>query len=292
MFGYSELPYVNWELHMNKVLSIFKMSRPINLFLGMLTVLISAAILEVLDQTPVLMMTIFTVVTLNAAANAFNDYMDFETDRINRPNRPLPKGTISKTTALAAAILLFIAGIGVSAFLNREAFIIASLIAVPLMITYSLWLKGWPLIGNVVISLILGLTFIFAGTAFGNLWGLIVPALLAFGFTFLRELVKDIADLEGDLTAGLHTFPVVAGMKNAVTLVMILTIFIGVGVLVPYWMDLYGMKYLIILIFGIEFPLFYVLLTLVKSPTITNCKRISQVLKACIFAGLLAVYLG
>jgi len=277
---------------MNYFFSLVKIFRPINLLLGMLTVIISAAILETLDQTPVLMMTILTVVTLNAAANAFNDYMDFETDRINRPNRPLPKGTISTTTALMAAILLFIAGIMVSAFLNREAFIIASLIAVPLMIAYSLWLKGWPLVGNIVISLILGLTFIFAGSAFGNLWGLIVPALLAFGFTFLRELVKDIADLEGDLSAGMHTFPVVAGMKNAVTLVIILTFIIGGGVLVPYWMNLYEMNYLIILIFGIEFPLVYVLLTLVKSPTITNCKRISQVLKACIFAGLLAVYLG
>lgn len=273
------------------ILEILSLTRPLNLLLGAISIIISASILDI-SEPLLISQVILVVVFLNAAANAFNDYMDFETDRINRPNRPLPKGTISKTTALSAAILLFIAGIMVSAFLNREAFIIATLIAVPLMIAYSLWLKGWPLVGNVVISLILGLTFIFAGAAFGNFWGLLVPALLAFGFTFLRELVKDIADLEGDLSAGMHTFPVVAGMKNAVTLVMILTIIIGGGVLVPYWVGLYGIKYLIILIFGIEFPLVYVLLTLVKSPTITNCKRISQVLKACIFAGLLAVYLG
>ena len=67
---------------------------------------------------------------------------------------------------------------------------------------------------------------------------------------------------------------------------------IGAGALIPYFLGFYGLKYLIILIFGIEFPLFYVLLTLVKSPTITNCKRIAQILKACIIVGLLAVYLG
>ena len=272
-------------------LGFLQLFRPLNLLLGALAIVISSSILEV--EVPfIILQTVFVVIILNAAANAFNDYMDFETDKINRPDRPIPKGAVSKTTALTAAILLFVAGITLSAFLNSGAFIIASLIAVPLMIAYSLWFKGWPLFGNIVIALILGLTFIFAGAAFGNLWGLIVPALLAFGFTLLRELVKDIADLEGDRSAGLRTFPVLAGEKKSAILAIILSTMIGAGALIPYFLGFYGLKYLIILIFGIEFPLFYVLLTLVKSPTITNCKRIAQILKACIIVGLLAVYLG
>ena len=272
-------------------LGFLQLFRPLNLLLGALAIVISSSILEV--EVPfIILQTVFVVIILNAAANAFNDYMDFETDKINRPDRPIPKGAISKMTALIAATLLFVAGITLSAFLNSGAFIIASLIAVPLMIAYSLWFKGWPLFGNIVIALILGLTFIFAGAAFGNLWGLIVPALLAFGFTLLRELVKDIADLEGDRSAGLRTFPVLAGEKKSAILAIILSTMIGAGALIPYFLGFYGLKYLIILIFGIEFPLFYVLLTLVKSPTITNCKRIAQILKACIIVGLLAVYLG
>ena len=272
-------------------LGFLQLFRPLNLLLGALAIVISSSILEV--EVPfIILQTVFVVIILNAAANVFNDYMDFETDRINHPERPIPKGAISKMTALIAATLLFVAGITLSAFLNSGAFIIASLIAVPLMIAYSLWFKGWPLFGNIVIALILGLTFIFAGAAFGNLWGLIVPALLAFGFTLLRELVKDIADLEGDRSAGLRTFPVLAGEKKSAILAIILSTMIGAGALIPYFLGFYGLKYLIILIFGIEFPLFYVLLTLVKSPTITNCKRIAQILKACIIVGLLAVYLG
>jgi 4-hydroxybenzoate polyprenyltransferase len=272
-------------------LGFLQLFRPLNLLLGALAIVISSSILEV--EVPfIILQTVFVVIILNAAANAFNDYMDSETDKINRPDRPIPKGAISKMTALIAAILLFVAGITLSAFLNSDAFIIASLITVPLMIAYSLWFKGWPLFGNIVVALILGLTFIFAGAAFGNLWGLIVPALLAFGFTLLRELVKDIADLEGDRSAGLRTFPVLAGEKKSAILAIILSAMIGAGALIPYFLEFYGLKYLIILIFGIEFPLFYVLLTLVKSPTITNCKRIAQILKACIIVGLLAVYLG
>ena len=272
-------------------LGFIQLFRPLNLLLGALAIVISSSILEV--EVPfIILQTVFVVIILNAAANVFNDYMDFETDRINHPERPIPKGAISKMTALIAATLLFVSGITLSAVLNSDAFIIASLIAVPLMIAYSLWFKGWPLFGNIVIALILGLTFIFAGAAFGNLWGLIVPALLAFGFTLLRELVKDIADLEGDRSAGLRTFPVLAGEKKSAILAIILSAMIGAGALIPYFLGFYGLKYLIILIFGIEFPLFYVLLTLVKSPTITNCKRIAQILKACIIVGLLAVYLG
>jgi 4-hydroxybenzoate polyprenyltransferase len=273
------------------LLGLLQLFRPLNLLLGAISIVISASILE-FENPSIILQTVLVVVFLSAAANAFNDYMDFETDKINRPNRPLPKEKISKKFAIIATILLFVTGITLSAFLNRDAFIIVSLITVPLMIAYSLWFKGWPLIGNIVVSLILGLAFIFAGVAFDNPWGLIVPALLAFGFTLLRELVKDIADLEGDRSAGLRTFPILAGEEKSATLAVILTIVIGAGALAPYFLGLYGLNFLIILIFGIEFPLVYVLLILVKSPTITNCKRIAQILKACVFAGLLAVYLG
>ena len=183
------------------LLGLLQLFRPLNLLLGAISIVISASILEV-ENPLIILQTALVVVFLNAAANAFNDYMDFEADTINRPNRPLPKEKISKKFAIIATILLFVTGITLSAFLNRDAFIIVSLITVPLMIAYSLWFKGWPLIGNIVVSLILGLAFIFAGVAFDNPWGLIVPALLAFGFTLLRELVKDIADNIGFSIAG------------------------------------------------------------------------------------------
>ena len=59
---------------------------PINLLLGALAVIIYFAILETINQTSLLIQAILVVVMLNAAANAFNDYMDYEIDKINRPN--------------------------------------------------------------------------------------------------------------------------------------------------------------------------------------------------------------
>lgn len=266
--------------------------RPINLLLGAIAVIISAAILGTIDQTFLLIQAILVVVMFNAAANAFNDYMDYETDKINHPNRPIPRGDISQKVALGSAIILFGLGIVMSAFINLQAFFIATFVAVPLMVMYSLRFKGLPLVGNVVVAFILGLTFIFAGAAFGTTWGLPVPALLAFGFTLIREIVKDMADIEGDKAANLNTFPVRFGMKASVWLAIASTVLLSLGTLVPYMLGVYGKKYLIVLILGIEIPLLYVLFMLMKSPTIYTCKLISQILKGCIFAGLLAVYLG
>lgn len=233
-----------------------------------------------------------TVVTLNAAANAFNDYIDLDIDRINRSNRPLPRGIISPRIALWSSLVLFGIGIGISAFINQPAFIIVALIATPLMVAYSLWLKGTPLIGNLVVSFILGLAFIFAGAAFGHLWGMLTPAFLAFGFTLIRELVKDIADFKGDRATNLKTFPVRFGIGTSIRLTIVLIILLCIGVLIPYWYGIYGKLYLVVLALGIEIPLLFIVFSFMYSPSIRTCKLSSQLLKACIFSGLLAVYLG
>ena len=51
-------------------------------------------------------------------------------------------------------------------------------------------LKGKPLIGNIAVSLTLGLSFLFCGSAHGNVVPMWIPMILAFGLTLIRELVK------------------------------------------------------------------------------------------------------
>jgi len=262
------------------------------LILGTITVLVSSAILDSLSETDVLIKTLWVVVTLNAAANAFNDYIDLESDRINQANRPLPLGKISPNVALWSSFFLFGTGIVVSGFINLPAFIIATFIAIPLMVSYSLWLKGLPLIGNVVVSFILGLTFVFTGAAFGQIWGLLTPAFLALGFTLIRELVKDVADIEGDKAMNLKTFPIHYGIDPSIRLTIFFIVLLCFSALYPYWMGIYGKGYLIVLVLGIEIPLLFIVFLIVCSPSIRTCKLVSQILKACVFAGLLAVYLG
>ena len=137
---------------MKSALATLRLFRPVNLLLGALMVTVAAALVDALNQTDLLMKGIFVVMSFTAAANAFNDYHDLETDKINRTNRPLPRGDLAPETALILSILLFMMGAGISFTINTGVFIIAAVVALPLMVTYSLWLKGTILIGNMIVS--------------------------------------------------------------------------------------------------------------------------------------------
>ena len=139
---------------------------------------------------------------------------------------------ITSFQALSFAIILFIIG-SVTAFqLPFYAMLTAVGIVMPLIIIYSLRLKGTPLLGNITVAVILGLTFIFCGLAFNKLGPMVIPAILAFGLTLVRELIKDIADVEGDNSAGLKTLPLVIGKNKAITFAVINTVLIGLVALV------------------------------------------------------------
>jgi geranylgeranylglycerol-phosphate geranylgeranyltransferase len=248
--------------------------------------------LQVLDQVTLLVAAILVVVCYNAGANAINDYCDIEIDRINRPERPLTTGLVSSTFALWIAVLLFVIGSVIAFMLPVLATGIAVLLAMPLMIFYSFTFKGLPLVGNIIIAFILGLTFIFAGAVFSNISPLIIPSFLAFGLTLLRELVKDIADYEGDMEISLRTYPIKVGVERAVKQSIRLAVVIGISTLLPYFVGYYTLAYLILLILGVEIPLFIIVLSFVKNPTVNSARTGSSLLKFSTISGLLAVWAG
>lgn len=277
---------------MKKLIAHIIILRPLNLTIGAFAVIITASILKQMGQVSAWFTALIVVVCYNAAANSINDYFDLETDRINRPNRPLVTGDVKPQTALFLAIILFIIGTILAFTLPFTATFIAVAIVLPLMIFYSIWFKGMPLAGNFIISLILGLTFLFAGAALQDLETMIIPALLAFGLTIVRELVKDISDVEGDRRTKLKTFPIKVGVKKAWTLVAVFAILIGIGAIIPFVIGTYNYWYIIFVLFGVEIPLAITVFSMMKFPTITTAERIAKLLKFSTIAGVLAVWLG
>ena len=231
------------------IIAHIRLFRPLNLLTGAFAVYVCSAILRSLYQTSELTFAILTVVGYNAAANSLNDFIDFKIDQVNRPNRPLTAGLVKRNTALIFSVLLFVGGSVTALFLSKLAAMIAILIVLPLIILYNLKLKQLPLVGNIVIALILGLTFVYSGAVFGNIKPMIIPCFLAFGLTFVRELVKDMEDMEGDRLAGLTTFPIIAGFNRAGKLTALFAVMIGVGALTPYMMGIYSFWYLAFLVF-------------------------------------------
>ncbi len=277
---------------MKKFFAHIRLLRPINLLTGAFAVWVSGAILNELHQRAELLFAVMTVVLYNAAANALNDYLDVDADRINHPNRPLSTDLVQRKTALILSVLLSVSGSVTALFLPVQATVLAIVVTLPLMIIYNIKLKKLPLVGNAVIAYILGLTFLFSGAAFGNMQPMIIPAMLAFGLTLLRELVKDIEDIDGDTRSGLNTYPVIFGLENAEKLVIGLSFLIAIGILYPWWLGIYGRLYLLAVIAGVEIPLVIITVLFIKDSSDRYAGIATKLLKLSTIAGVLAIYLG
>lgn len=277
---------------MKSPLAVLIMLRPINLILGALAVLITAALMPDWPHWGTIGLATATVIALNAAANALNDYFDYSIDIINRPSRPLVSGALPRQAGWIAAMLLFIAGALAAFQLPSVAQNIAVFIAIPLMILYTPIFKGIPLIGNLVVAAILGLAFLFAGAAFGHIYLMWPAAGLAFGYTVVREVVKDIEDVAGDAKVGIRTLPVRWGVPAGIKTAIALTLLLMFGCLLPYILKAYGTTYLVAVVIGVELPLLYSIFYLLKHPNPQGCGWVAKLLKVDIFAGLLAIYLS
>ncbi len=148
---------------------------------------------------------------------ALNDYMDVETDRINRRNdRPLVRGTIKPEFAFRFSVFAFLISIFLASLINPIAFMIVffyNLFAV----LYSIKLKDLPVVGNVFIATTMSIPFIFGAVVYQvypnlTIW---ILALLGFVSGLAREIVKTVEDMEGDKAARrAKTLPMLIG-KNA-----------------------------------------------------------------------------
>ena len=266
--------------------------RPLNLLQATLAVVLTTAFLGEMAQIDVLLLLILSVITINAGGNIINDIYDLEIDSINRPDRPLPSGAMSVKQARIYLIILFTTGSLLSWFISMEAFIIAGLISIPTLIAYSACFKRQPLIGNLTVSFMLGLAFIYVGSAFGNIQATLVMAALAFGFTLIREIVKDLEDMAGDSQDEARTLPLVWGESKTLALVLLLMVaFVFVDTL-PFFLGGYNHVYLWIVISGINLPLLAFALLLWKQPNKKNYSRAQLFLKLDIFVGLAALYFG
>ena len=126
-----------------------------------------------------------------AAGNAVNDYFDREVDRVNRPDRPIPRGAVTARGGVAFSGLLFAAAVAaaVALPLAAVAIAVANLLA---LVAYTKLFKGLPGVGNVVVAYLTGSTFLFGGAAVGRVADPAVVVLfsLAALATLSREIVK------------------------------------------------------------------------------------------------------
>lgn len=226
-----------------------------------------------------------------ASANVINDYFDIEIDKINRPERVLAKGNVSPRAALALYFILLLAGVVVATLVNQIAVGIV-IGAALLTFFYSYKFKQMPLAGNAVVAFLTGLAFLFGGVAFGKIYPALFPFLFAFVINFMREIVKDMEDVEGDTKANVFTFPATYGFDRAKTLLYIFGLFLLIAMIVPALMKYYNHRYLFVITFLVVPMLFYSMYLLHHHNQKEVFGKVSSLLKTQMLFGLLAILLG
>ncbi|WP_292369321.1 geranylgeranylglycerol-phosphate geranylgeranyltransferase [Methanoregula sp. UBA64] len=184
---------------------------------------------------PGVLLLLLVVTLITAAGNVINDYYDAEIDRINRPERPIPSGAVSRNAALIYAGILFCAGVFLAGFTSEICFALA-LVNSLLLVLYAAWLKSTPFFGNAAVSYLSASIFLFGGAFAG--WTGFLHMLPVAAITFLamlsREILKDAEDMEGDRAGGADTLPLRIGVKKSALLAFVFAIAAVAASAVPY----------------------------------------------------------
>lgn len=275
-----------------KLTAIVKIIRPLNFLITFVSVIV-AAVICLPDKIPGLnvILAAFAASFALASGNIINDIYDIEIDKINRPLRPLPSNKITIKEAYSLYILFITISIFISFFVNEVALVIV-LGSVLLLFLYSKYLKQIPLIGNLTVAFLTGLVFIFGGVVVENPAAAIVPAVFAFLINLIREIVKDMEDVEGDSKAGVITFPIKFGFKKSKILILLITFTLIPYTLYPFITQLYKIEYFVVVMIIVNPVLVYCLKILFEDDSSKSLNKISNLLKLSMVFGLIAIYLG
>lgn len=170
---------------------------------------------------------IVAMVCAAGAGNVINDYFDQREDRINKPRRALVGRVVKRRVALAthhALSAVAVAAAGWGAWQLKAMWPLLYVVALGgLLAAYSPFFKRRFLRGNVLIALAVGQLPIWAGGVSGladaAAWRVLAGyALVSSGLTFIREVVKDVQDAEGDARWGYDTLAVRWGQDRTMRL--------------------------------------------------------------------------
>ena len=275
---------------MKQIKGLYKISRPLSTLSGALAVVLGGYVAGTGEWLNILLATLATLL-ISSAANAWNDYMDIEIDRINQPQRPLPSGMVSPRAVLIFAFATAGLSVVVAAFINLATFVIALSSAI-LLLVYSWRLKSTVLLGNATVAFISALSAVFGGVAAGNVVPSLWLAAIIFTAIMGREVLKTMADYEGDLRQRCRTISTVWGRRPARVVFFVLA-WITLGMMMlPYLFRVYKPVYAYIVVLGVYPVIVYILVKVNRYRTGAQLERLSQLMKYDFLIWFVAVLLG
>ena len=233
-----------------------------------------------------------STILLAAAGYLINDYSDIRIDVINKPENLIVERYISRRVVLTLHLVFNLAGVIIACLVNYKFGILTVLIAFILW-QYSVRFKYHFFVGNMLVSAMMALSLIvidFASESMLELWVLFY-AVFAFLTGLMREIIKDIEDLEGDAVFNAHTLPNTLGIpktKIVIYYLMLLTL----TLLVLSCAYLYYKGYIILpsyLIVATAIPLAIFYQRTISADTKKDFSLLSRMIKLIMLAGVVSM---
>lgn len=252
-----------------------------------------------------------STVLIAAGGNVINDYFDTKIDEINRPTKVIVGKSITRAqAAMGFQVLLGLGvacGLGIAILHSNFTVGIIYMVLSGLLWFYSSSYKRQLLIGNLMIALCGFMTCFMVGYVVNlqlinsyqpyiyhtNIISTVYAWTAGFGlfsflFTLLREIVKDVDDIEGDREMECHTVPIVWGIPVAKTILMGLSIVILLLTgyftfkLLPFATDTITWKYFV---FGIAIPMLILIFWIGQASKRSQWQQISRFIKYIMLIG-------
>ena len=252
----------------------------------------------------------FSTAFIAIAGYIVNDMHDVKADIINKPEKLFVDKKITRITAQYLFIgfntVGLLLGMYLSYYVGNTSYFIIYVLTSLLLYQYAKYLKKNILIGNLIVSsvvlfciLMVAVFDVAPATNYYNLSAqqdvLVIFLLIGiFGFvlTFLREVVKDIEDIEGDKAIDAKSFPIVLGVKKTRRILVTVTVLtlLSLGYLSYFVFEKsnYLSYYLIALVC---LPLLYFVFKLTKAETKTDFHQLSGMLKIIMLLGIFSIML-
>ena len=253
---------------------------------------------------------VLSTVLIAAGGYVINDIFDQDTDEENKPNKVVIGKKISESAAYNIYVVLNITGVGIGFYLSnvvmKPSFATVFILTASSLYLYATSLKQMLLIGNIIVALLLSFSVIIIGifdlypaTYEGNqqematLFSILTDyAIFAFSINFLREIVKDLEDVNGDYNQGMSTLPIVLGVERTSKVLFVLS-FIPLLIMLYYTNAYFAANnlylttiYTLIFIVG---PLLYFTLKIWSAKNKKDYSHLSRVLKLVLLFGIISI---
>jgi 4-hydroxybenzoate polyprenyltransferase len=253
---------------------------------------------------------VLSTVLIAAAGYVINNIYDVATDTINKPNNVVIGKGISETAGYNIYIVLNITGVSIGFYLSnvimRPGFATLFILIASLLYFYATSLKQIMILGNLIVALLLSFSVLIIGVfdlfpatdsenraQMASLFSILTDyAIFAFMINFIREIIKDIEDVNGDYNQGMNTLPIAIGNSRAAKIALGLAVI--PFILTLLYIDKYFVEnnLLIVTFYAFAFvlaPLLYFIVKIFTAKSQKDFHHLSTILKFILLFGILSI---